>query len=247
MRAWPALLVAAFALPAAAQEVGGSTPASASDSDEVSAPTPPPPAASTPPPPAASTPPPPAASGPAKPSPKGSVVVVVVPTDDVADAQLRAATPWVHPPIDGMLRALTARRDPPGDREGRTVWYGDQILLNDGISVVTSPIVVGLFGYLGAPFVVHSYHGRVGRAFASVALRIGLPLFGGFLGYATCGSYCHSDDPIIGGIALGILGAIAIDAFGLAYDDQPRIPTRRVRPLIQPRTTGGVLGMTVTF
>lgn len=139
----------------------------------------------------------------------------------------------------------------------RRRWYGWQTLITDGISLTalvvgaaiegqdtrgpdsasTSLLWLGFLGYEAAPAVVHAAHRNPGRAFASMGIRLGMPLAGAFLG-ASLASDCNSNLCEAGGagvgVMLGMAGAIAIDAAVFSYDDARRAPVRRggLRPLI---------------
>ena len=139
----------------------------------------------------------------------------------------------------------------------RRRWYGWQTLVTDGISLsalvvgasiesretggpgggTTSLLWLGFLGYEAAPAVVHAAHRNPGRAFASMGIRLGMPLAGAFLG-ASLASDCNRNLCEAGGAGVGVLlgmaGAIAIDAAVFSYDDAKRAPSRRagLRPLI---------------
>jgi hypothetical protein len=114
------------------------------------------------------------------------------------------------------------------------VWYGDQTLVVDGLSIgaVFVEPTVGLVGYLfGAP-IVHAAHGHAGKPFASLALRVGMPIAGAFLGCAAAaGSGNSGGYACLGGAALGLLvgagGAIAIDASVIAREDASERSAKR--------------------
>jgi hypothetical protein len=132
---------------------------------------------------------------------------------------------------------------------GSVHWYGGETLLADGLSVGlivlgeasrSSAAIVGLAGYvLGGP-IVHAAHGRVGIAFADLALRLGAPLLmgvvGGMIDLATSGP-CREDLclPGLAGAAIGVLAghvtAVTLDAAALAYEPAspaaslPRMPS----------------------
>ncbi len=102
---------------------------------------------------------------------------------------------------------------------------------------------------LGAP-IVHAVHGHASRALASLALRVGLPLAGAYVGSALashgnkCTDYCDEDsDDELGGVILGglagMLAAVAIDTGVLARGDEVAAPARTIAPAIAP-TQGGM-------
>ncbi len=98
---------------------------------------------------------------------------------------------------------------------------------------------------LGGP-AVHAARGNPGRAFGSLALRVGLPLIGARL--AESGSscdpeyddYCGDDDMvrvILGGMA-GVVAAGAIDWIFLAKDER-KVGPLSIQPSIAPTPGGG--------
>lgn len=136
------------------------------------------------------------------------------------------------------------------------VSYRDHVLLADGLSVATMTLGtaatrdenlfgLGFSGYvLGAP-IVHLAHGRGGAAAKSFALRVGLPLAGGFLGFklgpndvVCAGSSVETDYVGHGkgceggsftGLLVGMLGgaaaAVYVDARYLATYEKSAAPT----------------------
>ena len=160
-------------------------------------------------------------------------------------------------------KPAAARDDEPDVDDGadedaeRRRWYGWQTLVTDGISLTalavgaaiesretggpgggtTSLLWLGFLGYEAAPAVVHAAHRNPGRAFASMGIRLGMPLAGAFVG-ASIASDCNRNLCEAGGAGigamLGMAGAIAIDAAVFSYDDAKRAPGRRagLRPLI---------------
>lgn len=122
----------------------------------------------------------------------------------------------------------------PSVRE-RPVWYGWQTLVADGAALVTG--IAGAhfsseeLGYLtaggyvlGGP-IVHLTRENFGRAGASLALRVGLPLTFASVGAAAAnceGSeelFCGIGEVVIGGL-IGVTTAIALDAAVLARDSE---------------------------
>jgi hypothetical protein len=153
-----------------------------------------------------------------------------------------------------------------------THWYGYETLATDGAALLLSvPAlashasgVQSVFGWgsaltygLGAP-IVHFAHGHVGKGFADLGLRVGMPLvlgvLGGMIGVSTyqpppcnvslggwAGLGCALDDTfgpvgafaegaMIGGL-LGMGGAMALDAAVLAREP---IKHDGVSPRIEP-------------
>ena len=159
------------------------------------------------------------------------------------------------------------------EREVETEWYGWQTLIADGTSVLVLPIVAGfarsptlgvvaLGGYFLAPPFIHGAHGRWGMFAASLGLRVVMPVVGGLLGAAVEGGDCGGDICVpVGaalGVAVGALGAVALDASLLSYETVDADPRYRGRsrkpgdlawsPTIAPRKEGGfTLGLGATF
>jgi hypothetical protein len=136
----------------------------------------------------------------------------------------------------------------------RRKWYGWQTLAADGASLAALTVAVvlsdraargsdqkgvsgnatglvwfGALGYELAPGIIHFVHRNPGRGFASMGLRLGMPLAGAFLGASVasgCSGFACQEGGAGVGILLGMGGAIAIDAAVLAYDD-PKKPGPR--------------------
>ena len=138
------------------------------------------------------------------------------------------------------------------------VWYGWQILLVDvsafagaALSIRTSGTlsttlgVVGIGGYLAGGAIVHAAHRRSGALVGgSIALRVVLPLLGGFVGAAAgysgeCGSgSTNSGDGqslsglcglaalgyAVLGAGIGALTASIIDVAALSWSTAPEVP-----------------------
>lgn len=161
-------------------------------------------------------------------------------------------------------------------RHKKSQWYGWQTLIVDGAWILggtpvsaASPgagaaLILGGY-FLGGP-IVHWAHGQVGRGFADFGIRVGAPIVLSLLGYAALHKGNGNDfDGAAGaviGAALGIIGAIVIDASVLAYepgddddDDGAARTTRRnarvmptILPMLTPRTEGGaVFGVSGTL
>lgn len=165
-----------------------------------------------------------------------------------------AAVPAAHRATPPPTVPAPARVDPEEPveteslaAESPTRWYGWQILLSDAASVVLVMSGVGddsafsnarrtlaLVGYLGAPSMIHAFHGEWSRIVGSLGLRLGLPVAGGGVG-AALGAGCEgSREPeseiadlnfcqlgwIVSGVAVGAFGAMLIDAL-LAHKEVP--------------------------
>ncbi len=141
-------------------------------------------------------------------------------------------------------------------------WYGWQNLLVDGGSVVLgvalrSPAAFAASYALGGP-IVHWAHGHVGKGFASLGLRVGLPFVAGLIGFAIDASShnCHSSDFCVDGLAglvvgsfLGYVGAVVVDSAALANERVPREPPPppqssgvHLQPYFSLTKTGGGTG-----
>jgi hypothetical protein len=140
--------------------------------------------------------------------------------------------------------------DESGSTEGpRRSWYGWQTLVADGISTTvflaafkdddnggddTNETLAwtGILGYELGPAIIHFAHRNPGRGFASMGIRLGMPLAGAFVGGAA-GSGCHGHQCEAAGAGAGVLigmaGAIAIDAALLAFD-YPASTARSAKP-----------------
>ena len=145
------------------------------------------------------------------------------------------------------------RRNSLGYPEARTHsrWYGWQTLVSDGISFVAMPTLaasasktdgasasftaLAVGGYFLAPPIVHFAHGRAGAGLGSLGLRVAMPFLGAVVGgeamrKGSCHELCGFNDGTLLGGALGVIGAVAIDATVLSYeqvDDDERSRSRR--------------------
>jgi hypothetical protein len=168
--------------------------------------------------------------------------------------QIETVRPAAPPPTVVVVKAETA--PPPPEVEDH--WYGWQVLIVDGASIVTMPIIIGFGGYfLGGP-IVHMAHGEYWRAIGSLGLRIGAPIAGAFLG---AGLLCQNrggewgclGEALLGLIA-GALAAAAIDASAIAWE---KVPVEKQKPkafaptaftpLLLPREGGAELGVGFRF
>lgn len=108
------------------------------------------------------------------------------------------------------------------DRE----WYGWETLICDGASIVTSPLLIGIGGYVLCAPIVHLGNGEPVKALASFGLRLGAPVGLG-IGFAAIEIGTHNGRCEFGcgftglfvGAGIGIVSAIAIDAAALARKD----------------------------
>lgn len=162
-----------------------------------------------------------------------------------------ATTTPAPPPVcvrvlpDGTNEPIACPRVTPPPREPETEmesrWYGWQILIVDGASIVTMPILVGVGGYfLGGP-IVHAAHDHWGMGALSLGLRVAGPTVGILaMGGADCkGDFCGLG--LLLGAAVGAGVAIAIDVALLAHDEVPvtKAPERAAAPIfsIKPSVT----------
>ncbi len=136
-----------------------------------------------------------------------------------------------------------------------TRWYGWQVLALDAAGLTAAISLSfnagdsdeaqalawggGAATWLLGPAVVHLVHGRTRAAVSSVAVRAGLPVAGGFIGYY--GVCTEANDgrfscfvPMLGGILLGGLTAMIIDYGWLSSEERPA----------PERTTGLQVGLT---
>lgn len=184
----------------------------------------------------------------------------LVPTGDggfVVQGPAPAAT--VAPAVTVTSTAPMASRT--FQRPPRRVWYGWQTLVVDGAGLLVGALAasnessgIGALASLnyafGAP-IVHAAHGEGIRSLASIGLRTALPGAVGLLGYALSdGNGSSADSAVYTGIVLGALGAIAIDAGVVAYEEhcyctQAQAPKKdlakafRLTPTVAPRAGGG--------
>lgn len=169
--------------------------------------------------------------------------------------------------------------EPPGAAPPQTVTvnYRTDVLLADGASlglIVLGPIsqhaeltAYGVTGYFLAAPIVHLAHGRGAQAAQSLALRVGLPFFAGFLGYklgpsdTVCASYgsldgapsapgggCGDEGSIVGmglGILAGGITAMVLDATYLTHYEKRVTPSWSAS--IQPSRGGLSLGVSGAF
>jgi hypothetical protein len=149
-----------------------------------------------------------------------------------------------------------------------TVWYGyqnlgaDAVALGLGIAAVDtynrpSDVLawsaVGVYA-LGGPLVHVLHHGLTTRSLASVAMRLGLPVAGAYLGMALvhCNHQereCEGDD--LGGYfigaGLGIATAVIVDDFFLAREER-HVERSPWTPTVAPAPGGGMtFGVAATF
>lgn len=113
------------------------------------------------------------------------------------------------------------RCPPPPEPELESRWYGWQILIVDGASIVTMPILVGVGGYfLGGP-IVHAAHGHWGTSAASLGVRVAGPIIGiaAMGGFDCKGDFCGLG-ALVGAVA-GAGGAIALDVALFAHEKVP--------------------------
>jgi hypothetical protein len=148
-----------------------------------------------------------------------------------------------------LVVTSSARAEPPA--RGERKWYGSHTLIADGSSLVTLVVPpLGIGGYLFATPIVHWAHGNVGTGFASLGVRILAPAVGAVGGCAAGG--CEGRGNYSGaavGLAIGCLGAIALDAFVFAYEEEPSASVPRVqwRPTLGATPTSGSIGLSASF
>jgi hypothetical protein len=161
-----------------------------------------------------------------------------------AAAPIVVQPPPAPAPAPGTANAITEPPKPAPKLERE--WYGWQTLIADGAAVsiyfggvladASGLRTAGFLAYLFAAPIVHFTHANIGKGFGSFGMRIGLLLGGAGIGALTGvivgspsptrGSGQASDFPDVNpvlagailGTAAGVAGAIAIDAFSLAYE-----------------------------
>jgi hypothetical protein len=177
--------------------------------------------------------------------------------------------------------ALTAR-PPVGEPERH--WYGWQVVATDGVALALSIAggaassdnnsnanaaffaLSGITYVLGGP-IVHLAHHRAGTGFASLVLRVGLPvggaLMGGLIGEAVA-SGSHTDDQwgglehletvaiaVAGGASVGAVAAVILDPTFLSYEERQAAPQHARGPIVTPVVSaikdGATLGVAGVF
>ncbi|HSO41034.1 MAG TPA: hypothetical protein VLT33_51265 [Labilithrix sp.] len=188
-----------------------------------------------------------------------------------------APAPVAPAPAAASDDARVSEPAPSATTAGESYWYGWQIMIADAASIATMAAggamgsstvgVIGVGGYFVAAPVVHGVQGRTGVAFGSFGLRAGMPMLGGFIGYAAAGS-CSADErsaflgclfhgwaeAMVGGL-IGAAGAIVLDTALLAQGThkvaQPRetgVPkVTSLAPSFDPRTGAASMGLGGTF
>ena len=106
----------------------------------------------------------------------------------------------------------------------------------------------------GAPL-LHLYHRHPGRAAASFALRVGLPLLGmgigSGIGQRSCSEGCDNNTDIIGAAVGALIGSIAASAIDIGYlsrGEEPSEPAPGLAPSFGAGANGTVrLGIGGSF
>lgn len=139
----------------------------------------------------------------------------------------------------------------------RPEWYGYQIMVLDCLSVsALAPAAFGGIGpigaaavatyFLGSP-IVHAAHQQPGRAFASLGLRVGVPL-----GVAVVAKKASPEDEIglrslFFGLFVGVPIAMTIDSAALAWERKPIRQGLRLTPAIATTKNSGWIGLGGSF
>lgn len=134
-------------------------------------------------------------------------------------------------PSDPKALGAGERSTPQSAKATESKWYGEQVLLMDGVTVVLVAagatgggpfLAAGLVTYLFAPAAVHMTHDRGGAAVLSPLMRVGLP-FLCILAVAETGSSggngSYDDGWIAAPLLAGVAGAVAIDAAVMSYEE----------------------------
>jgi hypothetical protein len=159
-----------------------------------------------------------------------------------------------------------AQPSPPEPPETPQRWYGGWILAADGLALVSTAAISSADDSLGPKLwaaawlldgpVVHVAHARPGAAVGSLALRVGLPIAGGALGYLveTGGRPDRSEwfdglgGALIGGL-VGIVAAETVDTAALAWKSEraPAHGTTAIRAGVAPMRGGAALSLGGAF
>jgi hypothetical protein len=129
----------------------------------------------------------------------------------------RKSAPYVQPdaPLPDVRRVVTRS-------------YGWQIAATDA-SVLGGSVALflgglkpaGVLAVVGYPLdgaIVHLVHDNPGRAFASLGLRVGVPMHAAILGVLIAGGQDNRLAAFYGGAAIGGLAALVLDPLLLAYE-----------------------------
>jgi hypothetical protein len=138
--------------------------------------------------------------------------------------------------------------------------YRATTLVMDGVAVVLvaageDSSLIGIPLYVLGPPIVHMTKGRPGRAVASLAMRVGLPLLGVVIGDSIpqdCGPTgdCMTAPSmnVVIGLGTGIVAASALDAIFLARGDEPSAKLKTSWQPVAHSTRGGfALGIAGQF
>lgn len=172
--------------------------------------------------------------------------------------QCRTGRPLVPGEVESPRDRGDTTRDIDGARTERE-WYGWQFLIVDGVSLALAVSTIGTgsvvqFGVasggfsFGAP-IVHWAHGHLGRGFASLGLRLGLPITA--IGITLVAGRGYSS-LLVGAVLVptSIAAAITIDAAVLAYDSAPNARAPRGlawAPTLDLRAEGVAVGVAGSF
>jgi hypothetical protein len=114
---------------------------------------------------------------------------------------------------------------PEKDRQRGGKWYGAQTLAIDGTALAMAAVGfsreqdmltgLGVTGFLVATPILHGTHGKGGRGWGSLGLRLALPAGGAIV---------SGENPALGAF-FGAMGASVIDALR-AYDDPKQAPPK---------------------
>jgi hypothetical protein len=174
--------------------------------------------------------------------------------------------PGLTPPGGIAAPVAPAVSDSDSDADAQIESYRWKIALADATCTVLMLSgtehggSIGALGYLLVGPVIHGANDEGGRMAASLALRVGLPLLGGFgfVELASASRHCAADDEDCGddegalfaglfGVGLGMLTAMIIDTTVLARPhvvrkDKPRVTWAPRISLTSQRTSLGILG-----
>jgi hypothetical protein len=144
------------------------------------------------------------------------------------------------------------------DRPPKTAarFYGEYGLASDALSILTTPILIGIGGYLVAPPIIHYSLGHPVTAIVSFSLRATLPVIGVFIACNSNGNLTSGCSRAAGdfagfgyfiGAGAGALLAMAIDDLVLSWTEVPVKEKTKWRPSVAVSSSGATFGMGLTF
>jgi hypothetical protein len=226
---------------------------------------------------------------PKPPPPTPAPAPVVVPAPAPTTQPIPTNAPGTQPATAAPPAPTPAAAPPPVPEQPRyeKVWYGYQTLIADAITLGLlvggtasrsgGAVTTGYVGFLLGTPIVHMVHGNLGPGFASIGIRLMLPLIGmgvgavvGVISGGTQGSgdlerFGNGANGAINGLVIGgfigAAGCVAIDALGFAYTKErtderannmlrPKLrqqPWFRLAPAVDVQKDRASLGITGRF